>query len=312
VEQQVVSIAFLCPGQASQKVGMGFDLYNDTELGKKYFNIANDIMNIDIKNIIFNGPEEKLKQTQHTQPAIYIVSVIIGELLINKGIEPICAAGHSLGEYSALTLAKSFDFATGLELVKIRSEAMQNACKLNKGTMAAVIGLDDDKIIKICESYNSKGIVVAANFNAKAQVVISGELKAIKSIIPLIKEAGALKVIELNVSGAFHSPLMSSAKTILSDKLSSININDSSFPIYNNVSALPISSSNEIKNALINQLDSPVLWHQSITQMINDGINNAIEVGPGRVLQGLTKRIDRSLNMNGVESLEQVVNFEYV
>jgi len=307
-----VSIAFLCPGQASQKVGMGFDLYNDTELGKKYFNIANDIMNIDIKNIIFNGPEEKLKQTQHTQPAIYIVSVIIGELLINKGIEPMCAAGHSLGEYSALTLAKSFDFATGLELVKIRSEAMQNACKLNKGTMAAVIGLEDDKIIKICESYNSKGIVVAANFNAKAQVVISGELKAIKSIIPLIKEAGALKVIELNVSGAFHSPLMSSAKTILSDKLSSININDSSFPIYNNVSALPISSSNEIKNALINQLDSPVLWHQSITQMINDGINNAIEVGPGRVLQGLTKRIDRSLNMNGVESLEQVVNFEYV
>ena len=307
-----MSIAFLCPGQASQKVGMGFDLYNDTELGKKYFNIANDIMNIDIKNIIFNGPEEKLKQTQHTQPAIYIVSVIIGELLINKGIEPICAAGHSLGEYSALTLAKSFDFATGLELVKIRSEAMQNACKLNKGTMAAVIGLEDDKIIKICESYNSKGIVVAANFNAKAQVVISGELKAIKSIIPLIKEAGALKVIELNVSGAFHSPLMSSAKTILSDKLSSININDSSFPIYNNVSALPISSSNEIKNSLINQLDSPVLWHQSITQMINDGINNAIEVGPGRVLQGLTKRIDRSLNMNGVESLEQVVNFEYV
>ena len=307
-----MSIAFLCPGQASQKVGMGFDLYNDTELGKKYFNIANDIMNIDIKNIIFNGPEEKLRQTQHTQPAIYIVSVIIGELLINKGIEPMCAAGHSLGEYSALTLAKSFDFATGLELVKIRSEAMQNACKLNKGTMAAVIGLEDDKIIKICESYNSKGIVVAANFNAKAQVVISGELKAIKSIIPLIKEAGALKVIELNVSGAFHSPLMSSAKTILSDKLSSININDSSFPIYNNVSALPISSSNEIKNALINQLDSPVLWHQSITQMINDGINNAIEVGPGRVLQGLTKRIDRSLNMNGVESLEQVVNFEYV
>ena len=307
-----MSIAFLCPGQASQKVGMGFDLYNDTELGKKYFNIANDIMNIDIKNIIFNGPEEKLKQTEHTQPAIYIVSVIIGELLINKGIEPMCAAGHSLGEYSALTLAKSFDFATGLELVKIRSEAMQNACKLNKGTMAAVIGLEDDKIIKICESYNSKGIVVAANFNAKAQVVISGELKAIKSIIPLIKEAGALKVIELNVSGAFHSPLMSSAKTILSDKLSSININDSSFPIYNNVSALPISSSNEIKNALINQLDSPVLWHQSITQMINDGINNAIEVGPGRVLQGLTKRIDRSLNMNGVESLEQVVNFEYV
>jgi [acyl-carrier-protein] S-malonyltransferase len=307
-----VPVAFLCPGQASQKVGMGYDLYNNTKLGKKYFDIANDVMNVDIKNIIFNGPEEKLKQTNYTQPAIYIVSVIIGELLINKGINPVCAAGHSLGEYSALTLAKSFDFVTGLELVKIRSEAMQNACKLNKGTMAAVIGLEDDKIIEICQSHENIGIVVAANFNAKAQVVISGELKAIKSIIPLMKEAGALKVLELNVSGAFHSPLMSSAKKILSDKLSSININNSSFPIYSNNTALPISNSNEIKNALIEQLDSPVLWHQSITKMIKDGVKNAIEVGPGRVLQGLTKRIDRSLNMNGVESLEKIVNFKYV
>ena len=307
-----MSVAFLCPGQASQKVGMGYDLYNNTELGKKYFDIANDVMNVDIKNIIFNGPEEKLKQTNYTQPAIYIVSVIIGELLINKGINPVCAAGHSLGEYSALTLAKSFDFVTGLELVKIRSEAMQNACKLNKGTMAAVIGLEDDKIIEICQSHENIGIVVAANFNAKAQVVISGELKAIKSIIPLMKEAGALKVLELNVSGAFHSPLMSSAKKILSDKLSSININNSSFPVYSNNTALPISNSNEIKNALIEQLDSPVLWHQSITKMIKDGVKNAIEVGPGRVLQGLTKRIDRSLNMNGVDSLEKIINFKYV
>ena len=305
-------VAFLCPGQASQKVGMGYDLYNNTKLGKKYFDIANDVMNVDIKNIIFNGPEEKLKQTNYTQPAIYIVSVIIGELLINKGINPVCAAGHSLGEYSALTLAKSFDFVTGLELVKIRSEAMQNACKLNKGTMAAVIGLEDDKIIEICQSHENIGIVVAANFNAKAQVVISGELKAIKSIIPLMKEAGALKVLELNVSGAFHSPLMSSAKKILSDKLSSININNSSFPVYSNNTALPISNSNEIKNALIEQLDSPVLWHQSITKMIKDGVKNAIEVGPGRVLQGLTKRIDRSLNMDGVDSLEKIINFKYV
>tara|TARA_B100000579_G_C22829376_1_gene855018 strand:+ start:1369 stop:2292 length:924 start_codon:yes stop_codon:yes gene_type:complete len=307
-----MSIAFLCPGQASQRVGMGYDLYNNTDLGKKYFDIANEIMSVDIKDIIFNGPEQQLKQTQFTQPAIYIVSVIIGELLINKGIKPACAAGHSLGEYSALSLGKSFDFETGLELVKIRSEAMQNACALNKGTMAAVIGLEDDKIIKICQSHKNEGIVVAANFNAKAQVVISGESKAIKSIIPLMKEAGALKVIELNVSGAFHSPLMSSAKIVLADKLSSINIKDSSFPIYSNVTALPISSSDEIKNALIDQLDSPVLWHQSITQMINDGSKNAVEVGPGRVLQGLTKRIDRSLNMNGVESHEQIVNFKYV
>ena len=307
-----MSVAFLCPGQASQKVGMGFDLYNNTKLGKKYFDIANDIMGLDIQNIIFNGPEEELKQTQYTQPAIYIVSVIVGELLIKKGLKPLCAAGHSLGEYSALALAQSFDFATGLELVKIRAEAMQNACKLNKSTMAAVIGLEDEKVVKICQSHANEGIVVAANFNAQSQVVISGEIRAIKSIIPIMKEAGALKVVELNVSGAFHSPLMSSAKEILSDKLLSTNINDSTFPIYSNVSASPVSSAEEIRNALIQQLESPVLWHQTITQMIKDGVKNAIEVGPGHVLQGLSKRIDRSLNMNGVEYLEEIVNFKHV
>jgi len=307
-----VSFAFLCPGQASQKVGMGYDLYKKTELGKKYFDIANDVMNIDIQNIIFNGPEEKLKQTRFTQPAIYLVSVIIGELLMREGIQAGCAAGHSLGEYSALALGKSFDFATGLELVKIRAEAMQEACIHNKGSMAAVIGLKDEEVIKVCNSYANKGIVVAANFNAKSQVVISGESKAIKSIIPLFKEAGALKVIELNVSGAFHSPLMSSAKKILSDKLLSTTINNSNFPIYSNVTANPISSADEIKNALIEQLEKPVLWHQSITQMINDGVKNAIEVGPGKVLQGLSKRINTSLNMNSLEYLEDIVNFKHV
>ena len=307
-----MSFAFLCPGQASQKVGMGYDLYKKTELGKEYFNIANDVMNINIQNIIFNGPEEKLKQTRFTQPAIYLVSVIIGELLMKKGIKAVCAAGHSLGEYSALALGKSFDFATGLELVKIRAEAMQEACIHNKGSMAAVIGLKDEEVIKVCNSYANKGIVVAANFNAKSQVVISGESKAIKSIIPLVKEAGALKVIELNVSGAFHSPLMSSAKKVLSDKLLSTSINDSNFPIYSNVSATPISNADEIKNALIEQLEKPVLWHQSITQMINDGVENAIEVGPGKVLQGLSKRINTSLNMNSLEYLEDIVNFKHV
>lgn len=307
-----MSFAFLCPGQASQKVGMGYDLYKNTKIGKEYFDIANDVMNIDFQNIIFNGPEEKLKQTQFTQPAIYLVSVIIGELLIRKGIKPVCAAGHSLGEYSALALGKSFDFETGLELVKIRAEAMQESCRHNEGSMAAVIGLKDEEVIKVCDSNSKEGIVVAANFNAKAQVVISGESKAIKSIIPLMKEAGALKVIELNVSGAFHSPLMSSAKKVLSDKLLSTNINDSNFPIYSNVTAYPISSADEIQNALIEQLEKPVLWHQSISQMINDGVENAIEVGPGKVLQGLSKRINSSLNMNSLEYLEDIVNFKHV
>jgi len=208
-----MGIGFLCPGQASQKVGMGLDLYENSTLGKQFFDTANDIMGVDIQHIIFNGPEEELKQTQFTQPAIYIVSVIIGMLMLENGIQPSCAAGHSLGEYSALTLAKSFDFETGLNLVKVRAEGMQFAGTQNPGTMAAVIGLDDETTQNICNQY-SNGIVVAANFNAKGQVVISGEVDAVHAVTPLLKDAGAMKVIELNVSGAFHSPLMTPAKEI--------------------------------------------------------------------------------------------------
>ena len=306
-----MGLAFLCPGQASQKVGMGHDIFRKTKMGKQYFEAANDIMGLDIQDIIFNGPEDTLKQTQYTQPAIYIVSVIIGELLKEEGVIPSCAAGHSLGEYSALSLANAFDFITGLELVKVRSKGMQNAGLNNPGVMAAVIGLDDEKVQKICQSYND-GIVVAANYNAKGQVVISGELEAVRSIMSIMKEAGAIKVVELNVSGAFHSPLMNTAKEVLSKKLLSIEIRNSEIPVYANVSASPISSGDDIRQALIDQLEKPVLWHESVTRMIKDGITAAVEIGPGRVLQGLSRRIDRSLNMNGVESLEQIVNFSYV
>ena len=306
-----MGLAFLCPGQASQKVGMGHDIFRKTIMGKQYFEAANDIMGLDIQDIIFNGPEDTLKQTQYTQPAIYIVSVIIGELLKEEGVIPSCVAGHSLGEYSALSLANAFDFITGLELVKVRSKGMQNAELNNPGAMAAVIGLDDEKVQEICQSYND-GIVVAANYNAKGQVVISGELEAVRSIMPIMKEMGAIKVVELNVSGAFHSPLMNTAKEVLSKKLLSIEIRNSEIPVYANVSASPISSGDDIRQALIDQLEKPVLWHESVTRMIKDGITAAVEIGPGRVLQGLSRRIDRSLNMNGVESLEQIVNFSYV
>ena len=290
---------------------MGHDLYEITDLGKQYFDQANDILGMDIQDIIFNGPEDTLKQTQYTQPAIYIVSVIIGELLKEKGVKPTCAAGHSLGEYSALALANAFDFETGLRLVKVRAEGMQNAGNQNPGTMAAVIGLGDDKVSEICDQF-SDGIVVAANFNAQSQVVISGEIDAVQAVLPLMKEAGAIKVVELNVSGAFHSPLMTPAKEILSEMLLSIEIQDSEIPVYANVSARPVSGANEIRQALIDQLENPVRWHESVSQLIKDGVSNAVEVGPGRVLQGLARRIDRSLNMNGVESLEQIVNFNHV
>ena len=306
-----MGIGFLCPGQASQKVGMGLDLYENSTLGKQFFDTANDIMGVDIQHIIFNGPEEELKQTQFTQPAIYIVSVIIGMLMLENGIQPSCAAGHSLGEYSALTLAKSFDFETGLNLVKVRAEGMQFAGTQNPGTMAAVIGLDDETTQNICNQY-SNGIVVAANFNAKGQVVISGDVDAVHAVMPLLKDAGAMKVIELNVSGAFHSPLMTPAKEMLSEMLLSIEIRDSEIPVYANVTASPVSNKDEIRQSLIDQLENPVRWHESITRMIKDGMNHGVEIGPGRVLQGLSRRIDRSFDMSGVESLEQIVNFNYV
>ncbi|MBT6782910.1 MAG: ACP S-malonyltransferase, partial [Candidatus Marinimicrobia bacterium] len=283
-----MGIGFLCPGQASQKVGMGLDLYENSTLGKQFFDTANDIMGVDIQHIIFNGPEEELKQTQFTQPAIYIVSVIIGMLMLENGIQPSCAAGHSLGEYSALTLAKSFDFETGLNLVKVRAEGMQFAGTQNPGTMAAVIGLDDETTQNICNQY-SNGIVVAANFNAKGQVVISGEVDAVHAVMPLLKDAGAMKVIELNVSGAFHSPLMTPAKEMLSEMLLSIEIRDSEIPVYANVTASPVSNKDEIRQSLIDQLENPVRWHESITRMIKDGMNHGVEIGPGRVLQGLSR-----------------------
>ena len=307
----LMKIGFLCPGQASQKVGMGLDLYEKTELGKKYFDIANEIMGLDIQKIIFDGPDERLKETRYTQPAIYIVSVIIGKLLIEKGINPTYAAGHSLGEYSALTLAESFNFKDGLELVKVRALGMQKACENNSGSMAAILGLEDNIVEEICESYKN-GVVVAANFNAKGQVVISGEKDAIKNIMVEMLDAGAMKAIELNVSGAFHSPLMSSAKRILAEKLLSAKINNSKFPVYANVSSNPISKDSEIRKSLIDQLESPVKWHQIISNMIYDGVKLAIEVGPGRVLKGLSKRIDRSLNMTSIESHEEIINYQYV
>jgi len=300
--------AFLFPGQASQRVGMGIDLYQDTEIGKKYFLVANDIMGIDLKDIIFKGPDEKLKQTQYTQPAIYLISVILGELIKQDNIAPDALAGHSLGEYSALTFADAFPFEIGMELVKLRAESMQNAGTIMNGTMAAIIGLDRESIDEICNNYD-KGIVVPANFNAPGQIVISGEVEEIKNVMELAKEAGARKAIQLNVSGAFHSPLMSSAKEALTEKLNSIEINSTEIPVYSNVSAQPVTKSEKIRENLILQLDNAVLWQDTITNMISDKITNFVEVGPGKVLQGLTKRIDRNVISSGIETNNDVNSY---
>ena len=303
---KLVMIGWLFPGQGSQYVGMGLDLKENSEKAKEYFDISNEIMNCDIQSIIFNGPEELLKKTEYTQPAIYIVSVITGYLLIDKGLKPTALAGHSLGEYSALAIGGAFDFTTGLKLVKSRSENMANAGMEKSGTMAALVGLDDETVINLCKSYEGNGVVVPANFNSPGQVVISGSIDAVERVIKSSKDAGARMAVELNVSGAFHSPLMSPARENLAEMINSLEISDTVYPVFTNVDAKPVTKAIDIKSSLIQQLENPVLWAKSILEMKNKGINHFIEVGPGKVLQGLNKRIDRSIISQGVDSITKL------
>jgi [acyl-carrier-protein] S-malonyltransferase len=299
-------IAFLFPGQASQYVGMGKDLYENSTIAREYFDKACDILGFDIKKVCFEGPEENLKQTKITQPAIYIHSSIIANLL--KDIKPSMTAGHSLGEYSAVAAAKSISFEDGLKLVSLRGELMQMAGEMNKGTMAAIVGLDIIKIEEACKLASDEGVVQLANFNSKDQIVISGSINAVKKAMQIAKEFGAKIVKELVVSGAFHSPLMEPAKEKLNQKLNEIKFNEAEFPIYANVSAKPTKSGEEIKNNLSKQLTSPVLWLDTINNMSNDGLEIAIETGPGKVLQGLVKKINPNLKIFGVDKFIDIEN----
>ena len=308
-----MSTAFVFPGQGSQKVSMGHDLFTSSEVGKKYFELANEIMEIDIQNIIFNGPEEKLKETQYTQPAIYIVSVILGHILLEKGLQPDMVAGHSLGEYSACTLAGSLTFETGLSLVKLRAESMQDAGITNPGTMAAIIGMTDEDVISLCNTISSdESVVVAANFNSPGQVVISGNINAVHEAMEKARDLGARIAKELNVSGAFHSPLMEPAKKRLSAALDTTEINTATMPVYANVTAQPTTEADELRLNLKNQLDFPVKWHKTIDNMKTAGATEMMEVGPGRVLQGLTRRIDKKLISQSVETLQQIEGIAHV
>ena len=302
--------SWIFPGQASQKVGMGLDLYENTDLGKNYYDLANDILGEDIKDISFNGPDEKLKITKFTQPAIFIVSTIISHLLLKKGHNPDGVAGHSLGEYSALAAAGGIDFETGLELVKVRSNSMDNAGKLIPGTMAAVIGMDRARVKELTQKLSSEQIVVAANYNTENQIVISGNIETVKDFIDIAKENGARMAIPLNVSGAFHSPLMKPAREELADKLDSIEISNINIPIYSNVNAKPTRKGSDIKKSLINQLENPVLWFDSINNMVNDKFSKFTEIGPGKVLCGLNKKINKDLFTNNIESYRELESYE--
>ena len=303
----ILNIAWIFPGQGSQYVGMGGNIFYNSEIAKNYFEKANDILGYNIQSIIFNGPDETLKKTVYTQPSIYILSVIIGKILISKGINPAVVAGHSLGEYSALAISGAFSFSSGLELVKIRAEQMELASKSKTGTMAAIIGLNNDKIIELCNSYKKNETVVPANFNSPNQVVISGSEKGVKALTKKAKKEGAKLTMLLNVSGAFHSPLMKTARVYLADALDSTKMSDTICPIYTNADAKPHSTSSKIKKLLLKQLESPVLWSQTISAINSKmQIKNFMEIGPGKVLSGLNKRINRKLKTVNVGTLTEI------
>ncbi len=283
--------AFIFPGQGSQFPGMGSEL-KQIKKAKEMFNTANKILGFNISEIMFNGTIEELKKTDVTQPAIFIHSIILTEII--KNFNPDMVAGHSLGEISALTAAKVMSFEEGLELVKTRSQEMQIACENNNSTMAAVLQLDENKIKKICDEI--EGIVVPANYNCPGQVVISGELKSIQIACEKMVENGARRAIILPVGGAFHSPIMESAKEKLANKIDQISFKRPICPIYQNVSAMPVTDTDTLKINLIEQLASPVKWSQTIENMIQNGAVDFTEIGPGKVLQGLLKKINPNVN----------------
>ena len=277
------------PGQGSQFIGMGKDLFDQFEEAKKYFLEANKILDFKITEVMFEGNQKDLTETNIAQPAIFIHSII--ESKFNKKKGGIAAvAGHSLGEFSALVASNSISFQDGLKLVKIRANEMKKACEINPGTMAAVIGLDDETVKKCC--LKIKEVVVPANYNCPGQIVVSGEKRAIINLTRILNERGARRVIPLNVGGAFHSPLMLPAKKELEKYIQKIKFKKPLYPIYQNSVGKGVLSVEEIKKNLVDQLVSPVLWTQSINQMITDGIKNYIEIGPGKVLRGLIKKVN--------------------
>ena len=291
--------AYIFPGQGAQYSGMGLDLYNDFPLAKDLFAKANSILEFDITEIMFNGSPEDLKQTKVTQPAIFLHSVILSKTL-GSNFNPDMVAGHSLGEFSALVANNTLGFEDGLKLVSARAQAMQKACDNNPGTMAAVIGLENSVVENICKEI--EGVVVAANYNCPGQLVISGEIKAIDLACEKLREQGARRALVLPVGGAFHSPLMEEAKQELENAINNTTFNKPLCPIYQNVTSFAVSDEIKIKENLIAQLTSPVKWAQSIQKMAADGATNFIELGPGKVLQGLVRKINSDVEASSLSS----------
>jgi len=285
--------AYVFPGQGAQYVGMGKDLYDNSASAKELFEKANKILGFRITDIIFEGTEEDLKQTKVTQPSIFLHSVILAKTIDDK-FKPDMAAGHSLGEFSALVACKALSFEDGLILVSKRANAMQKACEAEPSTMAAIIGLEDNIVEDVCNEIEE--IVVPANYNSAGQLVISGSIKGIDLAIEALSARGAKRALKLNVGGAFHSPLMESAKVELQEAINTTNFSNPICPVYQNVNALPNTDPVQIKQNLIAQLDSPVRWTQTAKNMISDGAVKFIEVGPGKILQGLIRKASREVD----------------
>ena len=292
--------AFVFPGQGAQFVGMGKDLYESSALAKELFEKANDILGYRITDIMFSGTDDELKQTKVTQPAVFLHSVI-SALCMGEEFKPDMTAGHSLGEFSALVAAGALSFEDGLKLVYARAMAMQKACELQPSTMAAIIALPDEKVEEICAQVSAEGqVCVAANFNCPGQIVISGSIEGINKACELMKAAGAKRALPLKVGGAFHSPLMDPAKVELEAAINATNFNTPKCPVYQNVDAKPHTDPQEIQKNLVAQLTASVRWTQTVQNMIADGADEFIECGPGAVLQGLIKKINKEANAHGI------------
>ena len=287
--------AYVFPGQGAQFSGMGKDLYDNSQQAKELFHQANEIMGFDIMKIMFEGSDEELKQTNVTQPAIFLHSTILATCL-GTSFLPDMVAGHSLGEFSSLVANKCISFEDGLKLVAQRAMAMQKACEIQPSTMAAILGLEDEVVEQICAKI--EGVVVPANYNCPGQLVISGSVPAVEEACAKLTEAGAKRALILQVGGAFHSPLMEPAREELAAAIEQTIFNTPICPVYQNVTALAVSNPDEIKKNLVLQLTAPVRWTQTMKQMLADGATEVIEVGPGKVLQGLFKKVDREIQTN--------------
>lgn len=290
-------IGYVFPGQGAQFVGMGKELYDSNADAKQIFERANDVLGFKITDVIFSGTDDELKETKVTQPSVFIHSYISATVLGGER-HPDMVAGHSLGEFTALALSGALTFEDALTLVSKRAQAMQKACELQPSTMAAVIGLSDEKVVEVCQSI-SDDIVVAANFNCPGQVVISGTLSGIERACQLAKDAGAKRALPLKVGGAFHSPLMETAREELAQAIAETSFSTPICPVYQNVDARPHTDADEIRDNLNRQLTAPVLWTPLVRQMVADGCGHFVEYGPGSVLQGLIKKIDTSVTVEG-------------